>query len=269
MAGKFHFREPKPAGAREMPFLDHLEELRWRIIWSLLALVVASIFGFWLVMKFDVLNILILPARPYIGDRLHYLSLTDPFMITLKLGILVGFLLAFPIITYQVWAFVSPALHRREKRAIVPALYFGLVLFAAGVSLAYFYVVPATARFMTGFQTGSLMPMLVVDRYVSIVTKVLVSFGIIFELPVVVLVLSALGLITSKFLRAKRRFAIAGMTVTASLLTPGDTITVTLFMMIPLILLYELSIGLAVLMERSRARDRAEDEVADELAEVP
>jgi sec-independent protein translocase protein TatC len=263
MSGIFHFRESRPAAAGEMPFLDHLEELRWRIIWSLLALVVASGFGFWLVMRFSVLDILILPARPYIGDRLHYLSLTDPFMITLKLGILVGFLLAFPIITYQVWAFVSPALHRREKRAIVPALYLGLVLFAAGVALAYFYVVPATAKFMTGFQTGSLTPMLVVDRYVSIVTKVLVSFGVVFELPVVVLILSSLGLITSRFLREKRRFAIAIMVVAASLLTPGDTITVTVFMMAPLILLYEASIGLARLMERNRARARAADELAE------
>ena len=273
MVGKFHFREPPPAPAGEMPFLDHLEELRWRIIWSLLALVVASGFGFWLVMRFAVLDILIAPARPYIGDRLHYLSLTDPFMITLKLGILVGFLLAFPILTYQVWAFVSPALHKREKRAIVPALYMGLVLFAAGVALAYFYVLPATARFLTGFQTGSLTPMLVVDRYVSIVTRMLVSFGVVFELPVVVLVLSALGLVTSQFLRRQRRYAIAGMTVAAALLTPGDTITVTVFMMAPLILLYEMSIGLARLMERGRERARAADQLADEsadeLAEVP
>jgi sec-independent protein translocase protein TatC len=265
MAAPFRFREPKPPPTGEMPFLDHLEELRWRILWSLLALVGASIVGFWLVMRFGVLDILIAPARPYIGDRLNYLSLTDPFMITLRLGILLGFLLAFPIITYQVWAFVSPALHRREKRAIVPALYLGLVLFAAGVALAYFYVLPATARFMTGFQTGSLQPMLVVDRYVSIVTKVLVSFGVIFELPVVVLILSALGLVTSKFLRQKRRFAIAGMTVAASLITPGDTITVTVFMMAPLILLYEMSIGLARLVERGRERAQ----LAEDLAEVP
>lgn len=263
---KFSFREArKKSASGEMPFLDHLEELRWRILWSLLALVVFSGIGFWLVLRFDLLQFLIEPARPYIGDRLNYLSMTEPFMITLKLGILLGFLLAFPIITYQTWAFVSPALHKREKRVIVPALYMGLVLFAGGVALAYTYVLPATAKFLTGFQKGVLNPILTADRYVSDVTRILVAFGVVFELPVVVLILSSLGLVTSKFLASKRRYAIAGMTVAASLLTPGDTITVTVFMMAPLILLYEMSIGLARLMERRRAKAA----IADAVAEAP
>ena len=262
---RFDFRQArKQSGSGEMPFLDHLEELRWRIIWSLLALVVFSGLGFWLVIRFDALNILIAPASPYIGDRLNYLSMTEPFMITLKLGILLGILGSFPVIAYQVWAFVSPALHKREKRVIVPALYMGLLLFAGGVALAYFYVLPATAKFLTGFQKGALDPMLTADRYIADVTRILVAFGVVFELPVVVLILSSLGLVTSKFLASKRRFAIAGMTVAASLLTPGDTITVTVFMMLPLMLLYEMSIALARLMERRRARA----EQADELAEV-
>jgi sec-independent protein translocase protein TatC len=252
-----------------MPFLDHLEELRWRILWSLVALVVASGLGFWLVMRFDVIHLLIRPAQPYIGDKLYFLNLTEPFFVTFKLGVLVGFLLAFPIIAYQVWSFVSPALLKREKRAIVPALYMGLVLFALGVALAYFYVLPATAKFMMGFQQGSLTPMLTVDKYIALVSKVMVAFGVVFELPVVVLVLSALGLVTSGFLSRQRRYAIAIMIVAASMLTPGDAITVTIFMMIPLMLLYELSIGLARLVERSRAKHLAAlaAEAAAEAAE--
>jgi len=265
-----------------MPFLDHLEELRWRILWSLIALISLSGLGFWLVHRFDALHLLIRPAQPYIGDKLYFLNLTEPFFVTFKLGVLVGFLLAFPIIAYQVWAFVSPALLKREKRAIVPALYMGLVLFLMGVALAYFYVVPATAKFMMGFQQGSLTPMLTVDKYISLVTKVMVAFGVVFELPVVVLVLSALGLVTSSFLAAKRRFAIAIMVVAASMLTPGDAITITIFMMVPLMLLYELSIGLARLVERGRgkaaavaAAEAAAEAAADsadapsQLAEVP
>lgn len=252
----------------EMPFLDHLEELRWRILWSLIALVGLSAFGFWLVYRFDALHLLIRPAEPYIGEKLYFLNLTEPFFVTFKLGVLVGFLLAFPVIAYQVWAFVSPALLKREKRAVVPALYLGLLLFLLGVALAYFYVVPATARFMLGFQQGSLTPMLTVDKYISLVTKMLVAFGVVFELPVVVLLLSALGLVTSGFLARQRRYAIAIMTVLASMLTPGDAITVTVFMMLPLVLLYELSIGLARLVERGRARAAAAD-AADALAEAP
>jgi sec-independent protein translocase protein TatC len=255
----------------EMPFLDHLEELRWRILWSLLALLGLSGFGFWLVAHFDALHLLIRPAQPYIGAKLYFLNLTEPFFVTFKLGLLVGFLLSFPIIAYQVWAFVSPALLKREKRAIVPALYMGLVLFCMGVALAYYYVVPATAKFMLSFQQGSLTPMLTVDKYIALVTKVMVAFGVVFELPVVVLVLSALGLITSGFLSRKRRYAIAIMTLAASMLTPGDAITVTVFMMLPLVLLYEMSIGLARLVERGRARAAAASaaESSDALAEVP
>jgi sec-independent protein translocase protein TatC len=255
-----------------MPFLDHLEELRWRILWSLLALLTLSGLGFWLVQHFDALHLLIRPAQPYIGDKLYFLNLTEPFFVTFKLGVLVGFLLAFPIIAYQVWAFVSPALLKRERRAIVPALYMGLVLFGLGVALAYFYVVPATAKFMMGFAQGSLAPMLTVDKYIALVTKVLVAFGVVFELPVVVLVLSSLGLITSRFLARQRRYAIAIMVLVASMLTPGDAITVTVFMMVPLVLLYELSIGLARLVERGRAKAaaaRAAEDAADALAEVP
>ena len=264
-----HARGGNPGA--EMPFLDHLEELRWRILWSLLALVTLSGLGFWLVSHFDALHLLIRPAQPYIGDKLYFLNLTEPFFVTFKLGLLVGFLLAFPIIAYQVWAFVSPALLKRERRAIVPALYLGLVLFLMGTALAYFYVVPATARFMLSFQRGSLTPMLTVDKYIALVTKVLVAFGVVFELPVVVLVLSALGLVTSKFLASKRRYAIAIMTLAAAMLTPGDAITVTVFMMAPLILLYEMSIGLARLVERGRAKAAAARaaEPPDAMPEVP
>lgn len=264
--GLLGFRSRRGTPSAEMPFLDHLEELRWRIVWSLVAFLVFSGFGFWLVTKYDALHLLIKPAQPYVGDKLIYLSLTEPFFVSFKLAVLVGFLLSFPILAYQVWAFVSPALYKREKRAIIPALYMGLVLFLAGVALAYFYVLPATAKFMTSFQRGSLTPMLTVDKYISLVTKVMVAFGAVFELPVVVLVLSALGLVTSKFLASKRRFAIAGMTIAASMLTPGDTITVTVFMMVPLIILYEMSIGLAKLVERSRAKAAAAAET-ERLAE--
>src|SRR5436190_23360976 len=100
-------------GAAEMPFLDHLEELRWRIIWSLAALIVGALLGFWLVTRFNVLGLLIRPIQPFLGGtRLKYLSPTDPFFLTLKLALTVGFILALPIIAHQIWGFFAPALHR-------------------------------------------------------------------------------------------------------------------------------------------------------------
>ncbi len=250
----------------EMPFLDHLEELRKRLLVSISAIIIGAFIGFYIVIKFDVLVWLMEPIKPYLDPkdpRLVALSPADGFMTTIGLALTVGFLLAFPIIASQVWAFVSPALHKREKRAIVPALYLGLVLFLVGVALAYFLALPMTFQFFASFQTGALKMTPTVGPYFSIVIKILLAFGVIFELPVVVVVLSSLGLITSKFLREKRRYAIAGSAIAAALLTPGDVLSVTVFMMAPLILLYEISIGLARIIERRREKALLQQPLAE------
>jgi sec-independent protein translocase protein TatC len=243
-----------------MPFLDHLEELRWRILYSMITLIVGAIIGFLIVTEFDVLGLLIAPIRPYLGEdqRLAYLSPAEPFFITLKLALLVGVLLGAPVIIHQIWAFVSPALEREERRAIVPSFYLGLVLFAIGVALAYFAALPVTLKFFASFQTDSLQQNITVGPYLSLVVRMLMAFGLVFELPVVVLVLSALGIVDPAMLRAKRRYAIVIITIVASVITPGDVVLLTLFLMIPLILLYELSITLSGVMERRRVRLRRE-----------
>ncbi len=243
--------------SQEMPFLDHLEELRWRILWSLAALLATTCLGFWLVTRFDVLGLLIRPINPFLhGTKLKYLNPTDPFFITLNLAITVGVLLALPIIVYQLWAFIAPALKREEKRAIVPALYMGLVLFTIGAGIAYFGAVPLTLRFMMSFQSASLEQNIIIGEYLGLVVKIILAFGAIFEIPVVVLILATLGLVTSAFLSRIRRYFIVGAAIAASLLTPGDAVSLTIFMMVPLIMLYELSILLTKMVERRRLRAR-------------
>ena len=240
-----------PAG--EMPFLDHLEELRWRLIWSLIAVTVCAVAGWFLVTRLDVLGLLVEPIKPFLhGTRLKYLSPTEPFFITLKLAVSVGLVLASPIVIYQVWAFLAPALLPSERRVIVPSLYMGLVLFALGVLMSYEVVLPMTLSFTMSFQTESLEQSIVIGEYLSFVTRLLLAFGGVFELPVVVLILSAMGLVTPEFLSSKRRHAIVIITVLAALLTPGDVITLTLMMMVPLVLLYEFSIFLSKLVTRRR-----------------
>lgn len=237
----------------EMPFLDHLEELRWRALWSLLAVVVGAIAGFILVDKMEAMTLLIRPIEPFLdGGKLKYLSPTDPFFVTLKLALITGLVLASPIVIYQVWAFLAPALMPSEKRVIVPALYMGVVLFVLGVVMSYEIVLPMTLRFTMGFQTEFLEQSIVIGPYMAMVTRLLLAFGIVFELPVVILILSALGLVTPEFLASKRRHAVAGITILAAVLTPGDVITVTLMMMVPLVLLYELSILLSRIVSRRR-----------------
>lgn len=239
--------------AAEMPFLDHLEELRWRLIWSLIAVIVCTVVGFFLVTRLDVLGILVAPIEPFLnGSKLKYLSPTDPFFITLKLAITVGLVLASPVVVYQIWAFLAPALLPHEKRIIVPSLYLGLVLFALGVFLAYKVALPVSLDFLLSFQTESLEQNIVVGEHLGFVTRLLLAFGGLFELPVVILILSSIGLVTPEFLAAKRRHAIAIMTVLAAVLTPGDAISLTVMMMVPLVLLYEFSIFLSRLVTRRR-----------------
>lgn len=244
-----------------MPFLDHLEELRWRILWSLLAIAIGTGIGFWLVVRYEVLELLVVPIRRAYDDpslRLIYLSPAAPFFVSLRLAIYSGLILSFPIVVYHIWAFLSPALEKREKRAIIPALYLGLVLFLAGVALCYFAALPVTLEFFRRFLSTSLEGQLEINESLGFIVKMLLAFGAVFELPIVILLLSVIGLVTPAFLRAKRRHAIVLITVLASFITPGDAITLTVMMMLPLILLYELGIFLSVMVYRGK-RKRAEE----------
>ena len=233
----------------EMPFLDHLEELRWRIFKAVAAIAVGTLVGFLLVQYFSVLELLIRPVRPFLPEgRLAFFSPTTPFFLVLKLSLISGLILAFPLIVYQVWAFLSPALEDRERKVIVPSLYLGLVLFALGVAMAYFIALPVSLRFFFGLQTDFLVSVIGADEYLAFVVRLLLAFGLIFELPVVVMILTALGLATPAFLREKRRHAVVLITITASFLSPGDVIMLTVLMMVPLILLYEFSILLSAMV---------------------
>ena len=242
-----------------MPFLDHLEELRWRIIWSLIALTFGVAVGFAFVYYLPVLDWLSLPIEPYLnGEKLMVLTPAGPFMITVQLGIWVGVILASPVVIYQIWAFVSPALLPNEKRAIVPALYFGLVLFAVGVALAYFFVLPLSLGFLSSFQVDALEYNIVATEYLSFVVHMLLAFGVMFELPIVILVLTVLGIVNAKMLSSGRRYALVLITIAACLVTPGD-ISSSIFLILPLLLLYEVSVWIAKVIERRRAAAAAED----------
>jgi sec-independent protein translocase protein TatC len=167
------------------------------------------------------------------------------------LSFYVALFLVMPYLLFEIWAFVAPALLPQERRAIVPSLYLGLVLFLMGAALAYFVVLPLALSFMMGFQVGTLEPNIIASAYLSFVVRLLLSFGIAFELPVVLLVLASLGMIDAESLVGKRRYAIAGSAVLAAILTPGDVIS-TVLLMIPLIMLYELSILMIRVIDRKR-----------------
>ncbi len=258
----------------EMPFLDHLEELRWRIIWSLVAIVGGFGVGIWLVIQFGIIDLLNAPlysalaaakeVNPDFGfglasDRLFFSNLTEPFFFVLKLGLLTGLVLSSPVIGYQAWAFLSPALEPKERRVIIPSLSFGVILFFLGACFAYFLALPGTVRFLLLFGAEWFSPMITGGPYLALTIRLLFAFGLVFELPIVVLILSVLGLVTPEFLREKRRHAIVGITILASVLTPTDVVTITLMLMVPLIVLYEISIALSAVVTRRRKESSGKD----------
>jgi sec-independent protein translocase protein TatC len=237
----------------EMPFLDHLEELRWRIFKAAGALFAAAMLGFVLVHYLRVTEILVRPIEPYLVDgKLAVLSPMEPFLLEIKLAIIVGVLIAFPIIAYQAWAFFAPALEKHERRFIIPALYLGLLLFAGGVTMAYLLLPWSLRILLTQFSADYVYNLIGAGIYLAFVVRFLVGFGLLFELPVVVMLLTVFGLVTPTFLREKRRYALVIITVIAALISPGDVVFVTVLMMAPLMLLYEFSIYLSALVYRRR-----------------
>jgi sec-independent protein translocase protein TatC len=249
-----------------MPFLDHLEELRWRILWSLLALIIGVGIAFFIVIKFDALSILQRPIAPLLaGSNLVYTHPADPFSVALTTSLWLGIAFAFPVIGYNIWAFVAPALYNHEKRVVLPILIGAVVLFLGGVSLAYFIVVPLTLRFLLNFQVASLDPMITVQAYFGFVISLAVSFGLAFELPIAVVLLTMLGIVTPHFLQKFRRHAAVLCVVLGAFLSPGDAITSTVAMAGPLYLLFELSIWLSLIIY-ARREARAKEREADAMA---
>ncbi|GAC1653090.1 MAG: twin-arginine translocase subunit TatC [Gemmatimonadaceae bacterium] len=252
----------------EMPFLDHLEELRWRILWSLLAIGGGLVIGFVVVLKLNVLLWLQRPIAPFLhGQKLVYTHPGDPFSIVMTAAVAVGVVLALPVIVYQVWAFLSPALYKHERRLAMPVIAFAVVLFLAGASLAYFVVLPLAVEWLMGFGTDSLQPMITAAEYFGFAVSMTLAFGAAFQLPILILALAAFGIVTPKILVKFRRHAFVASVIIGAFLTPGDLVWTTIAMAVPLYLLYELSVVLSYVVERRRTR-RAAEEAARESSDL-
>jgi sec-independent protein translocase protein TatC len=242
----------------EMPFLDHLEELRFRILRSLAAIVVGFGIGLWAVQQFQLVSLLKAPIAPYLLDgKLIVTSPTEPVMIVFKLGFLVGLVLASPVILWQVWAFLAPALYEREKRALVPSLFVGLVLFLTGAVVAYLFVVPQALRVLFSFQTEAISPFITYDAWFGFVLQVVLALGISFELPLVMIILSWLGVIGPGELHRFRRYAVVCAFIAGAVLSPGADLLSMLMMTVPLLFLYEVGVAGSAIVHRRRAKAAA------------
>ena len=242
-----------------MPFLDHLEELRSRILRSLAAVVVGCGIGLWLVNRFQLLTLLKEPIAPYLtGGKLVVTSPTEPVMIVLKLGLLVGLVLASPVLLWQTWAFLAPALYQREKRALVPSLFIGLILFLTGAGLAYEFVVPQALRVLFSFQSEAIAPFITYDAYFGFILQVTLALGLSFELPLVIIILSWLGVVGPAELNRFRRYAVVLAFIAGAVLSPGADVLSMVMMTLPLLVLYEVGFAGSVILQRRRRRSEQE-----------
>ena len=245
----------------EMPFLDHLEELRWRLIWSLAAVIIGVVVAFVLLQRFDIFEFLERPILPYLGgNKLKYTHPGDPLSVLISASFTIGIVVALPVILYNVWAFLAPALYKHEKRVVLPVIFGAILLFVGGVALSFYVVLPVTIGWLMSLaaSTNALEPMITYRDYFSFAVNMSLAFGLCFELPIVILLLAVLGIVTPEFLRKFRRHAFVLCIVGAAFLSPGDLISTTVMLAGPLYLLYELSVVLTALVYRKRRKREAQ-----------
>lgn len=224
----------------EMPFLDHLEELRWRIIKSLVGIVAVGIIGY--IFSDQILALLRMPAeRMEHQFDLQILKVPDMFMVKIKIGIFSGLIGALPVITYQMWKFIAPGLLPQEKRYVPSTVTVITVCFLIGATFGYLLLLPVALEFLTGLGLADIQNNFALDAYVSFVTRIILLTGLIFELPVLSFFLTKIGLITPAVLKSIRRYAVIVIFVLAAFLTPPDPASMVM-MGVPILLLYEISI---------------------------
>jgi sec-independent protein translocase protein TatC len=226
-----------PASRGEMTLVDHLVELRNRIYISVLSLVPGTIIGF--VFSGEIIHFLRSPLPT--DDPLVALGLTDALMIQLQIAMIAGVILAMPVILYEFWAFISPGLTPRERAAARPWVPLAMVFFALGVTVAYF-ILPYATGFLYRFQSNDIHILLTADAYFGFVSSMFLAFGLIMEFPIILVLLSKVGIVSSAGLRRSRRMALLGSVVVSALITPGGDFVSPLVMSAVLYGLYEASI---------------------------
>ncbi len=230
----------------QAPLLDHLIELRNRLVRCVVVL--AAAFAVCLYFAEDIFAILVQPLASAFGageGRLIYTKLYEAFFVEIKVALFAAFVVSFPVIANQLWAFVAPGLYAREKRAFLPFLFATPVLFAMGASLAYFVVMPTAFAWFLGFEgetaglTQEALP--AIGDYLDLVMHFIIAFGVSFLLPVLLLLLNRAGIVTREQLATARRYVIVGIFMVAAVITPPDVVS-QLILALPLLLLFELSL---------------------------
>ena len=223
----------------KMSFMEHLGELRVRIVRSLVALLIGLVIAF--PFSRQIMDYLARPARAT-GHTLVFLALTEAFWVQMKVALIVGLFIAAPGILWQVWAFIAPGLHAHEKKYAAPFVIVGSLLFLVGGAFALKVVTPFAIQFLLSYERPGLQAMISIGSYVDFLLKFTLAFGLIFELPLAITLVARMGLVTAKQLAKNRKYAVLGAFIAAAVLTPTPDMFNQALMAGPLIILYEIGI---------------------------
>lgn len=238
---------------KHQTLVEHLSDLRGSIVRCLYALVVTTSIAYYF--SEQVFNLIRAPIAKYlVTGGLIYTAPMDKFIAHLMLSLMVGLIGACPVIFHQIWGFVAPGLYKNEKKYALVFIISGSSLFLLGAAFAYFFAIPMTFEFLFSFGGDLDKPMITIDSYLSFFTQFILMFGFTFELPLIITLLGMLGLVSSKFLREKRRFAVMILAIVAAIVTPPDVLSMAM-MLVPLLAFYEISVILVSIFEGRRMAD--------------
>jgi sec-independent protein translocase protein TatC len=243
----------------QMTFFEHLTELRKRIINSLYAIGAGAFIGVYLAPR--VIHFINEPMQKALiaagyADKLYYNHPAGAVNLVITLGVYLGLVLASPVVLYQVWLFVAPALYKHERSAVTGFLFSTVFLFLAGIAFGYFITLPYILKFLVGFQQfgGTVAPLISINEYFDLILMILLGLGLVFELPVLIFFLSLFGIVTPKFLWTNFRYAILVISVVAAIITPTPDATTMLIFMAPMIGLYFVGIAVSAMVVRSKKK---------------
>jgi sec-independent protein translocase protein TatC len=242
----------------KMPFTQHLEELRRRLIICFIAVAVGFLISYFF--KERIFEWLMKPLLQVLpkgqSQKLIYTAPHEAFVTYLKVAFIAGIGLASPVILFQLWRFIAPGLYQNEKRYLLPVVFFSTLFFVGGAMFGYFIVFPFGFQFFVSFANEYITPMISTREFTSFATRLLLAFGLVFEMPVFAFFLARLGLLSAKFMKKQRKYAILLIFVAAAILTPPDVIS-QMLMALPLLVLYEISVWIVTIFGKKEKVEEA------------
>ena len=257
-------QKPEEEAGGRMSFFEHLVELRKRLIHAAVAIVIGT--GIGLLLSKHFITFIVQPMHmalrsAHLEDNLYYTSPAGYVSLVISLGLYLGIALAMPFVLYQIWLFLAPGLFKHERRAVAGFIISSMFLFICGLAFGYFVMLPTTLKFLIGFANeGPIKPLISINEYFDLTLVILLGLGIVFELPVLIFILSLFGIVTPKFLLKNFRYAMLIITVVAAIVTPTPDATTMLVFMAPMILLYFIGVLVSYVVLRRKQSGAATGE---------